>query len=246
MNIKNLWARIVDSRKKRVLYTLYFNFKHFPFHQAKRLPVIFYKGAYATIRDGGRIVLTKAFWKNRGKVYVGTPTMDFEYQCERTYLNISNGYVEFNGTADFRRGNMVEVKGVCVFGNDVVFGPRCRTRVHNQLNIGDVVRIAHETQIFDSNFHYVEDVENPGFRPISRPVSIGSNVWICNRSTVQSGAILPAQVIVASNSLVNKNYSNLHPNSLIGGSPAKLIKEGISRVWDTKRELEYHKQEFGW
>ena len=60
------------------------------------------------------------------------------------------------------------------------------------------------------------------------------------------GVILPSYTVVASNSLVNKDFSSLKPNSVIGGVPAKLIKEKYARVWDTDRELEYHMKEFKW
>ena len=76
---------------------------------------------------------------------------------------------------------------------------------------------------------------------MSKPVSIGNFSWIGNRSTIGPGAKLPDYTIVASNSFVNKDFS-----SLIGGIPAKLIREGWTRVWDTKREFEYQKKEFPW
>ena len=244
--LKRICRRISDIRKKRVLYTVWFNFKQFPYQQAKTLPVVFYKGAYATISQGGKLILTDDFWSNKGKVYVGTPTLDFEYQCERTHLNIAGGELKLHGKFELRRGCLLEVKGVAEVGNLVRFAPRCRVRVHNQITIGNDVGISHESQIFDTNFHYMEPVGKEGFYPISRHVSIGSHVWVSNRCTLLPGTILPDYTVVASNSLVNKDFSYLKPNSLIGGLPAKLLKEGFARVWDYSREFEYYKREFEW
>lgn len=244
--LRNIWLRLYEARKKRILYTLWFNFRHFPFHQAKKIPIIFFKGAYATVCDGGKIVLTETFWKNKGKVYIGVPTMDFEYQCEKTYLNITSGCIEFMGKFEARRGTLMEIKGVAIMGANVRFAPRCRLRVHNSMIIGDDVAFSHESQVFDTNFHYTEPVGKEGFYPISKPIQIGSHVWVCNRCTVMPGTTIPDYTIVASNSLVNKDFSYLKPNSLIGGLPAKLIKEGVARVWDYNREFEYYKQEFEW
>lgn len=246
MFLRRVRNRLADLRNKRVLYTIWFNFRNFPFDKARHLPVLFYDGAYATILQGGRLELTEQFWANNGRVLVGYPSLDFEYQCEKTHLNIVGGVLRLNGSLDVRRGCIVEIKGVCTFGEDVVFGPRCRVRVHNELLIGSTVRVAHETQIFDSNFHYVENVNEPGFNPISKPIRIGSYVWICNRSTVQAGSVLPSRTILASNSLLNRDFADLEPGSLIGGTPARFIKRGVSRVWDRKREFEYHKREFEW
>jgi hypothetical protein len=46
----------------------------------------------------------------------------------------------------------------------------------------------------------------------------------------------PVNCIIASNSLINKDYTTLGENILIGGIPAKLLKENISRDWEGERE----------
>lgn len=85
----------------------------------------------------------------------------------------------------------------------------------------------------------MEKVDTPGYYPISKPISIGNFSWIGNRTTIGPGSILPDYTIVASNSLVNKDFSILNPYSTIGGIPAKFIREGWTRVWDTEREFTY-------
>lgn len=230
----------------RFLYTIWFNYKYLPVKQAQKLPFRFYKAAYASISKGSKIIVDDDYIKNGGRIHIGLHTLDFEYQCEKTHLNIYNGILVIHGLLDLRRGCIFDIKGSAEFGNDIVFGPRCRVRIHNSLTIGSHVRIAHETQIFDSNFHYMENINAPGFYPISKPIKIGSHCWIGNRSTFNPGAIIPEYTTVASNSLVNKNFETLNPYSIIGGMPAKFLKEGYTRVWDTNREKEYHKREFKW
>lgn len=239
-------AICIAFRTKRVFYTIYFNYKYLPRHQAKHLPIIFYKHAYATISNGGKIILTDEMVMNKKKVKIGYPTFDFEYQCEKTHLSINSGTLYANGSLNFRRGCIVEIRGVASFGDKVRFAPRCRLRIHNAISCGSDVAFSHETQVFDTNFHYMEPEDCPGFYPISKKITIGSCCWISNRCTVMPGAVLPDKVIVASNSLVNKDFSSLLSNSLIGGVPAKLIKERYARVWDTNREQEYHRREFSW
>jgi len=239
--------RIINTLKnRRVLYSIYFNYKYLPMHQAKHLPIIFYKNAYAKISHGGKIILSDDMIARKCKVYIGVPVLDFEYQCEKTFISIYYGTLIIDGKFEMRRGACINVKGNLKCGHDVLFGPRSRVRVYNEIILGNHVRIAHETQIFDTNFHYMEKIENPGFIPISKPVYIGSYCWIGNRSTLNLGTILPDYTIVASNSLVNKDFSSLNPYSIIGGIPAKFLKEGYTRVWDMKKECEYQQQEFEW
>lgn len=232
--------------KIRFLYSLYFNFKHLPFEQAKKFPIRFYKKSYATIGKNAKIVLTDEFFANKGIVKIGFAAKDFEYGCETTHLSIPTGEFIINGKIELRCGCHLDIRGLFITGDDVLFGPRCRIRIHNKAEMGNEVRIAHETQIFDSNFHYTENISQPGFIPISRPIYIGSRCWVGNRCTMGPGTYLPNYTTVTSNSLVNKNFSTLSPYSTIGGIPAKFIREGYTRVWDTKRELEYHKKEFDW
>lgn len=229
----------------RYLYSLYFCIKHFGWKIGKRLPLIFCENAYASVVRNGKIILGQSYLERNLHTYIGQDTKDFDYQCERTYINVE-GILRLSGVTTIRRGALIDVCGELTIGDDCVIGPRTNIRAHNNIQIGDYVRIAHETQIFDTNFHFSEDVTAPGFYPISKPISIGSYCWIGNRTTINKGTILPDYTTVASNSLVTKDYSSLEPYSLIGGAPAKFIKGNFSRVWDTKREFEYQKKEFSW
>ena len=244
--ISKINALIIAFKIKRVFYTIYFNFRYLPYNQAKKLPILFYKNAFATVINGGRIILSDEAVMSGKKIHIGQHTNDFEYLCENTHLNINAGTLRLNGQFGIRRGCIMEIRGNATFGDKVRFAPRCRVRIHNSILCGDGVAFSHETQVFDTNFHYMEPEDAPGFYPISKKIVINSYCWIANRCTIMPGVILPSYTVVASNSLVNKDFSSLKPNSVIGGVPAKLIKEKYARVWDTDRELEYHMKEFKW
>ena len=51
------------------------------------------------------------------------------------------------------------------------------------------------------------------------------------------GTVTPNYCVVASNSVVNKDYTPLGNNILLGGIPAKLIKKNYSRDWEGEKEL---------
>lgn len=244
--LRKIKSLIIILTTRRVLYSILFNIKYLPLKQAKKLPLVFYRHAYGKVTNGGKIILSDDCIKRKRKIIIGFPSEDFEYQCEKTVLNIEYGTAYFNGRFCARRGVIMDVKGEAVFEDDVLFGPRCRIRIHNKGYFGQSIRVAHETQIFDTNFHFMEKIDLPGYYPISKPISIGNFSWIGNRTTIGPGAILPDFTTVASNSLVNKDFSSLNAYSTIGGIPAKFIREGWTRVWNTKREFEYQKKEFPW
>lgn len=243
--IRYLKSLIFYLKYYRVIYSVYFNFKKLPFRHAVRLPVMFCNDAYCDFSKYGKLILTDIFFKNKCKILIGQKVKDFDYQCEKTYINIM-GTLVFNGNFKSLRGANIDVRGVLEFDDDVLIGPRVRIRAYNSIKIGKNARIAHESQIFDTNFHYTENPDSPGYQSISKPVIIGNYCWIGNRTTISAGVTLPDYTIVGSNSLVNKDFSKLEKFSLIAGVPAKHIKTGISRVWDTERELSYFLKEFKW
>jgi serine acetyltransferase len=62
------------------------------------------------------------------------------------------------------------------------------------------------------------------------PVIIENNVWVANGVSVMKGTYLPAYTVVASNSLVNKNFKEMGEHCMIGGIPAKYITNGVERL----------------
>ena len=90
----------------------------------------------------------------------------------------------------------------------------------------------------DTDFHFVLDRHNRTIKKSYAPIVIGENNWIGAWCTVKKGAQLPKGTIVAGPySMVGKNYIGLIPEySMIAGSPAKLVTEGVQRIKDLKAE----------
>ena len=55
-----------------------------------------------------------------------------------------------------------------------------------------------------------------------KPVKIGNNVWIGSNATILPGVTISDGAIIAAGAVVTKDVSE---NSIVGGNPAKLIKE---------------------
>ena len=60
------------------------------------------------------------------------------------------------------------------------------------------------------------------FLGIAKPVTIGNNVWIGGNVTILPGVTIGNNVVVAAGAVVTKDVPD---NSLVGGVPAKIIKE---------------------
>ena len=94
-----------------------------------------------------------------------------------------------------------------------------------------------DVNIRPSDIHTIFSLSAPS-KPINQPnrgVFIGDHVWIGHRVMILKEVIIPNGCIVGALSLVTRKIFN--PNSIIGGSPAKVIKEGFS--WDRSTPSKY-------
>lgn len=94
----------------------------------------------------------------------------------------------------------------------------------SSITIGDNCAIAGDVLIQDTDFHTVLD-ENGHEKPVSKPIVIGNNVWICAKATILKGVTIGDGAIVAAGAVVTKSVP---PHSLVAGNPAKVIRENVA------------------
>lgn len=102
--------------------------------------------------------------------------------------------------------SMLVAKEKITIGNNVLIGPHViiNSGMHNYSNADvDINKQGHSTA----------------------PITIEDDVWIGANTIILPGITIGKGAIIGANSLVNKN---VEPFSIIGGSPAKLIKKRIN------------------
>lgn len=104
----------------------------------------------------------------------------------------------------------------------------------NKITFGTYTRIGSESQVMDTNFHPIINTQTNLSYPMTAPIELGSYNWLSNRVTIFSKTKTPDYCIIASNSVCSRDYSSLGSNVLIGGVPAVLVKENISRDWNSE------------
>lgn len=87
--------------------------------------------------------------------------------------------------------------------------------------IGKGCVIAKDVIIRDYDAHTIDD---PYFK-IKKPIKIGNHVWIGNRAMILKGVSIGDGAIIAAGSVVTKDVPAY---SLVGGIPAKVIKEKVA------------------
>ena len=206
-----------------------------PFADAKKLPFFFYgKVKFSSLN--GSVAIEAPI--TRAMIGFGQP-----YEMNTIHIGIAeimlSGTMTFNGYAQFGKDYFICIKkeAVCSFGNMSSLGSRGKIICTNWVELGDYARLGSECQIIDTNFHKMIDTATKKEYEMSQPIKLGNYNFISNRVTILSKTITPDYCTIASNTLCNKNYQSLGDNILVGGIPAKLLKENISRDWEGEQAV---------
>jgi len=215
--------------------TYYFNYKKFPFKIAKKLPVYFY-GSVKLSGISGSIKIEAPI--KRAMVGFGQQYEKNTRSKDVAELNL-RGDIVFKGHVQFGKDCLVYVHqgAYCEFGHLASIGTQGKLICYEKIVLHTHARLGSEAQIIDTNFHQMKDVLTNEKFPITGQIEIGAYNFISNRVTILQKTKTPDYCIIASNSLCTKDYTSFGRNTMIGGVPAKLLKENITRDWEGEKEL---------
>jgi acetyltransferase-like isoleucine patch superfamily enzyme len=88
------------------------------------------------------------------------------------------------------------------------------------IKIGKGTTIGWGVEILDSDLHRIvqDDFE------MSKPILIGSQVWIGAKAMILKGVTIGSGSVVAAGAVVTRNVPE---NTLVAGVPAKIIKKDV-------------------
>ena len=201
--------------------TVYFNFRCLPFSVAMKLPIFVYHNVRLGELHKGIIKIDVPIKRFMIKYGVGGVN---GIDSQRSQLWLQKGTITFKGTASFAEGCSIRNNGELIFGNNFGAGKNCFISCSKQIIFGDDILMAWNGTVRDSDGHTVlyEGVPQESFKP----VVIGNHVWLAAETHVLKGVRIGNNSIVAYRSLVNKAFDE--ENILIGGSPAKKIKDSVN------------------
>ena len=219
-----------EKLKKSIKYlfsipkTIFFNFKVFPIRTAIKMPIFIsnkincedtYRGCIKiegkvkplmiTIGLGG----SKAIPSQKGMIHISKK---------------NKAKVIFKGKTRFAEGNVIFVNnGTLTFGNNFSSNRNCFISSDNNMQFGDDVLLGWNVNIRDSDGHEIIYDKTDNKDP---KVVIGKHVWICANNDILKGTTIGNDCVIAYRSCVLG--LNAPDNSLIGGYPAKIIKNNIN------------------
>lgn len=213
--------------------TLLINFKAFALKHAVLLPVVVYRG-FKIVQFKGAIQLNV-------KPKFGLIGFGQSYEIFKRKKGIGeatiNGTLKINGKVQFGLDTKLFIKNNAILelGHINSFASRTEIICFDTISIQNWVQFGTDCLIVDTNFHELKDLTVNSNLNMNKPIIIGANNYIGARSTIKGNTQTPTNCLVATNSLCNKNYRLYGENILIGGIPAKLIKENIVRDWENEK-----------
>ena len=216
--------------KLNLFDTFRFNIRAFGLIKGLKMPVYIY--GKIKVYQIGKIDIKCPL--RPGIIVIGMNACDVPYS--HTIFN-NRGSIEVYDKLYINFGARISNEGLMIFGGNNIVGHGVSFDIKEKFEIGHDATVGFMSVVTDTNVHYILDVETRNVARRSKPIKIGNYNWIGSYSHIKKGTITPDYTIVASpNALLSKDYSELPPYTILGGSPAKPLKTGLRRIYNFKNE----------
>lgn len=106
-------------------------------------------------------------------------------------------------------------------GNNVFINLNCMFIDNHRVEIGDHVMLGPNVQIYTAAHPLDAESRNQGWE-VTKPVTIGNNVWIAGSAILLPGVTIGENSVVGAGAVVTKHV----PSSVVvAGNPARIIRE---------------------
>lgn len=151
----------------------------------------------------------------------------FFYKCKFLFLG-SNNKISIGSNCSFKYvtfwieddGNFIIIGNNCSFCGKAELACLEGTKIV----IGDSLLCSSDVHFRTSDSHSILNLERKRIN-FAKDIIVGNHVWICQRTAILKGSVLPDNSVLAYGSVATKRFST--KNCIIGGVPAKIIKTDI-------------------
>lgn len=181
--------------------SLIFNLRHLPFYQARKLPIMIYKG---------RLMNNTGKYEIKGKVHFGM----IELGKHRVSLFPSNGIllenrgvIVFHGRAIIGSDSAISLGeyGRLEFGDNFSSPAGLKIACYDSISFGHNVSIGWNSLFVDTDFHSLKKLSGDRCEKTSfAPITVGHDTWFGNGCKIYKGVSVPAFCIVGADTLLHK------------------------------------------
>lgn len=153
-------------------------------------------------------------------------------------LKVKHPWIKTNGFTRIPKStNIWSPHKDITIGDYVQFGPDCR--IQCDIEFGNSILVASNVSFVGKDDHITnvpgKTIWNSG-RGDTQKTYVGNDVWIGHGAIIIAGVKIGDGAIVAAGSVVTKNVASC---TIVGGNPAKFIKNRFLTEDETKRHLVY-------
>lgn len=210
-----------------VPYSIYFNFRYLPFKIAKKCPILI--SPFGDYNISGKIAI-EADTTSFGMIKIGVSKGSFNLGHDSCYIRVEkDATVRFKGLCQIAKGVKLSATkgGVIEFGVNTDLNANCIVSSNSLVSIGDYSWIGWNSVLMDWDGHNIMDVQSKNIKNNPRPIILERCCWIGANCNVMKGVTLSHHSIVPTRTVLTK--SNDTPYAVFGGSPNRILKEGIIR-----------------
>lgn len=230
--LKKMFKGLMIAIQVDWIDTLRLNLFHLPLRQGYKLPILLFK-ASLHIMQGAKVYLNV----KEDECCFGMIKLGYQYSKNvissvGIQIDLRSGNLIFTGSGIIGRGSNIITRkgGSIILGSNFRISGNISLCSFQKIKIGNKFSCSWNVSIYDTDFHETIDLDTSKELPMTKEVIIGNNCWLCQKSTVLKGVLLPDWSVVGACALVNKNYKDCLSHTLFAGVPAKPLKKRIVRT----------------
>ncbi len=195
---------------RALIPSIIFNFRNLPFSKAYKIPILLYKAKI--MNTSGSIIINAPI--KFGMIRFGENKVSLFPNNGIIFEN--RGEIVFNGKTFVGNNSAISLgkSGKLEFGNNFNATTGLKIACYNSIIFEDNVLIGWNTQIVDTDFHALKNIENTNKTKGYGKVHIGHDVWIANGCRIYKNVVIPPLCVVGADTILHSSINCL-PYSLI-------------------------------
>ena len=205
------------------IYSFFFCLRHLHWRQAKHIPILIHPSVKVKSLSRGSIEFKEPI--RHGMFIFGFDGTLGQSNCRSLICIKNGGRLIVGNIVNMARGTRLVVDGgTMTVGSHFWCNGDSYFCCTTNITIGDENMYGWNISFNTSDGHHIYNADKE--KPMEGDITIGNHVWIASHCIIGKNTQVADGSVVAQHSLLSKHYDA--PNVLIGGMPARILKENYS------------------